>query len=251
MLSEDARCDVLTRAAIGKTVAVGGRQLPPMLDAQLQINSVNQAGPGARLEAAAFAAQCPTHLRRLPRSMDDQKLLLDFGTGWGRIARCFLRDFRDDDMIGVDVDAAPSAVCRAGVPGSMFYLCQPMPPLLHRDSPIDLAWFAKPFGMAAVTTRGRWFLDYAAGITTTDPYWQVLSRVFPDFAPAKACYCRGDFVYSNAHGVHGPGARAGGLYGEMSIPQVFARTVLGQSLPLAKFYQGDNHPILFFKKCVE
>ena len=102
--------------------------------------------------------------------------------------------------------------------------------------------------MAALTTRGRWFFDYAAGMTGTDPYARSLAAMFRSFADAKASYERGEFVHSNAHGVTGGGAREGDFYGETFIPERYARDVLGKLMPLLEFHQGDNHPILFFQK---
>lgn len=269
-LSDDAWHDLLRRSASGETVAIEGRRLPPMPDAQLQINTVGQSGPGAMEEAWTFAAQCLARFRASPRFADRGKVLVDFGTGWARIARCFLRDFRAEDMVGVDVDPDFLTVCRTTFPGPRFLRCEPMPPLLLRDGSVDfivgysvfshlseatcLAWIAefarvlKPGGMVAVTTRGRWFFDYAAGLTSADPYSRALSTMFPDFGAAKALYDQGGFVHSNAYGVSGSGAREGGFYGETFIPEAYARDRLAQSLRLVEFHQGDNHPILFFQK---
>jgi SAM-dependent methyltransferase len=43
---------------------------------------------------------------------------LDFGCGWGEVGRFFLRDFRADDMVGMDLDPERVAFCRNGdLPG--------------------------------------------------------------------------------------------------------------------------------------
>jgi hypothetical protein len=101
--------------------------------------------------------------------------------------------------------------------------------------------------MAALTTRGRWFYNYARSLAGTDPYSRALSQMFPDIADAKARYDRGEFVHSNVCGVAGGGARTGVFYGETFIPERFARGVLGTILRLTEFHQADGHPILFFE----
>ena len=248
-----------------------GVALPRMPDATLQVNTVGQAGAGAIEEAWAFAAQCLARFRASPRFADDGKLLLDFGTGWARIARCFLRDVRAENIIAADVDPDLISVCRSIFPGPRFLRCSPMPPLPLRDGSVDFvvgysvfshlseaacrAWLGefarvlKPGGMAALTTRGRWFFDYAAGLTGSDTYAQALARMFPDFDDARARYDRGEFVHSNVAGVTGGGVLDGGFYGETFISERCARLSLSETLPFAEFHQeAGSHPILFFEK---
>jgi SAM-dependent methyltransferase len=222
------------------------------------------------LEAWDFAALCLTRFTKSSRFGDPRKVLLDFGTGWGRIARCFLRDIPAEHIVGVDVEPDLVKICRATFPGPRFLGCNPLPPLSFRDESVDFivgysvfshlseaacrAWIAefarilKPGGMAALTTRGRWFFDYAAALTGTDPYSRALSKMFPDFADARARYDRGEFVHSNVDGVTGGGALDGGFYGETFIPEKYARETLGAAMPLGEFYQGQSHPIMFFEK---
>ena len=270
-ITDAAWVDLLRRAATGERVDIDGRVLPPMPDTTLQVNTVGQAGPGAMEEAWVFAAQCLQRFRATPLFQADDKLLLDFGTGWARIARCFLRDIRAENIIGTDVDASLIGVCRSTFPGPRFLRCSPMPPLMLRDDSVDFivgysvfshlseaacrAWLAefarilKPGGMVAMTTRGRWFFDYAAALTGTDSYSKALSTMFPDFAEARARYDRGELVHSNVPGVTGGGVLDGGFYGETFIPEQFARTSLTDALQFTEFFQqGNNHPILFFKK---
>jgi SAM-dependent methyltransferase len=269
-LSDTAWLELLRRAASGDRADVDGRLLPPAPDTQLQINTVGQAGAGAMDEAWAFAAECLMRFRTSMLFKDDRKVLLDFGTGWARIARCFLRDVQAEDIVGVDVSPDLIAVCQANFPGPRFMCCDPMPPLALQDASVDFvvgysvfshlseaacrAWtgeFArvlKPGGMAALTTRGRWFFDYAASIAGADPYSRALSGMFPDFADAKARYDRGEFVHSNMAGVTGGGVLDGSFYGESFIPARFAQATLGGILPLREFHSGDGHPIMFFEK---
>jgi SAM-dependent methyltransferase len=288
----NAWLDLLRRAASGERVEVDGRLLPPPPDAQLQINTVGNSGPGAMDEAWAFATECLARFRASPLFKDEHKTLLDFGTGWARIARCFLRDVRAENIIGVDVSPELVAVCQANFPGPRFLCCDPMPPLPLGDASVDFvvgysvfshlseaacrAWMAefarvlKPGGMVALTTRGRWFFDYAASLTDPSDYVQSLSKMFPDFSEAKARYDRGEFVHSNMAGVTGGGVLDGSFYGETFIPERFARETLGIVLRLREFHGlgarvswrsklrgifgarechvDKEHPIMFFEK---
>lgn len=269
-LSDTAWLDLLRRAAAGERVAVAGRSLPAAPDVQLQINTVGQSGAGAMDEAWAFAAACLARFRASPLFKNANKTLLDFGTGWARIARCFLRDVRAENIIGVDVSPDLVAICQATFHGPRFLCCDPMPPLGLPDASVDFvvgysvfshlseaacrAWIAefarllKPVGMVALTTRGRWFFDYAASLTETNPYSHALSHMFPDFAEAKARYDRGELVHSNVAGVTGGGVLDGSFYGETFIPERFAQETLGAILRLREFHGDGGHPIMFFEK---
>lgn len=264
--------ELLCRAAEQPHVHHAGGVLPAMPEASVQMRTVGQAGAGAMREAWAFAAQCLGRFRTSPLFAAEGKVLLDFGTGWGRIARCFLRDFRAENIVGVDVDPDLIAICRSTFLGPRFLTCRPSPPLDLPDASVDFvvgysvfshlseaasqAWvreFArilKPGGMAALTTRGRWFFDYASSLkhTATDGYALALSRMFPDFEAAKLHYDRGEFVHSNAHGVTGGGILDSSFYGESFIPERYARDVLGKHLPLDSFLQESGHPVLVFAR---
>ncbi len=269
-LTDDLWLALLRRAAEGQREDFNGTPFPPMPDAEIQRNTVGQAGAGAINEAWAFTAECLARFRQTQRFSAERRTLLDFGTGWARIARCFLRDFNATEIIGADIDPDLIAICRQTFPGPSFFVCEPMPPLAITDESMDfitgysvfshlseaacLAWISefarilKPGGMAALTTRGRWFFDYAASLGGEN-YSHALSRMFPDFGAAKARYDRGEFVHSNADGVTGGGVRESSFYGETFIPEQYALDVLGSAeMPLVEFFSDNGHPIMFFRK---
>ena len=271
MLADSDWLDLLRGSASGQRVQLDGRPLPVFPDRDLQLRTVGQAGPDTIEEAWSFAAQCLSRFGASSRFQEDRKVLLDFGTGWGRIARCFLRDVRAEDIFGIDFDRELIAVCRNTFPGPRFLRCNPMPPLVLRENSVDfvvgysvfshlseaacLAWSAefarvlKPGGMAALGTRGRWFFDYARSVSGQDSYSQSLRTMFPDFEAAKTRYDRGELVHSNAPGLSGGGALDADFYGETFIPEGFASKELGKTLKFTD-YAEEKHPILFFKKSV-
>ena len=184
----------------------------------------------------------------------------------------FLRDIRAENIIGVDVDPDLVGICRSTFPSARFLQCGVLPPLDLPDRTVDFivgysvfshlseaacrAWVAefarllKPGGMAALTTRGRWFFDYARSLSeASDPYSVALAHMFPDFEEAKARYDRGEFVHSNACGVTGGGALSADFYGETFIPEHYARETYGSILRLFEFHADVGHPIIFLEKC--
>ena len=59
------------------------------------------------------------------------------GTGWGRIARCFLRDVKAENVVGVDVNPDLLSVCRETFPGPRFLKSDPLPPLQLASQSVD------------------------------------------------------------------------------------------------------------------
>src|SRR5690349_24527646 len=127
-LPDAAWRELLLRAAAGERVQLDGRFLPAMPDPAIQLRTIGQAGPAGMDEAWTFSSECISRFRSSPCFGEERKMLMDFGTGWGRVARCFLRDIAAEDVVGVDVDADLIAICRDTFRGSSFYHCTPMPP---------------------------------------------------------------------------------------------------------------------------
>jgi SAM-dependent methyltransferase len=269
-LTDDAWHSLLRQSAEMPGLFIGEDAMPGFPSAQVQTNTVGQAGAGALDEAWVFAEACLRHFRRSPSFAAPNKLLMDFGTGWARIARCFLRDFRARHILGVDVDPALLTLSRTLFPGATFAQVTPMPPFRMANERIDFitgysvfshlsevacrAWmeeFARvlrPGGMVALTTRGRWFFDYAASLAGQPGYGGALGRMFPDFDAAKAGYDAGQFVHSNAPGVAGGGALDGSFYGESFIPEAYARGAYADLLDPVEFMEVGGHPIMIFAK---
>jgi len=268
-MSDEEWFNVLCLSARQPMRGVDGAPLPTFPPDALQIATVGAAGEEALREAWTFAADCITRFRASPRWHSANKTLLDFGVGWGRIARCFLRDFQPPNIVGIDIDDNLLSVCRETFGATQFLLCHPFPPSDLKDQSIDfvvgysvfshlseaacLAWieeFARllrPGGMIALTTRGRWFFDKAKRLKVfgQDPHSRMLANMFDDFAKAKARYDRGEFVHAN---IGGGGVRGADFYGETFIPGPYARTAYSAHFAFLEFFEGHGHPIMFFKK---
>jgi ubiquinone/menaquinone biosynthesis C-methylase UbiE len=230
------------------------RPLPPP---ELQLRTVGRAGETAFDEPRVFASDCLerfTHSRLWQRP---DKTLLDFGTGWGRIARCFVPPFAAEHVVGADPNGDFLAYFRTAFPESRAILSNKEPPLplparsldfvvgysvfSHLDEALCRAWMnefgrlLRSDGMVALTTRPRRFFDYAAALTGPDPYHQHLARTFADCAAAKAAYDRGEFVHF------------GYDYGESLIPERYARNAYAAFFRFAGFLdEGRDQPIMFF-----
>ena len=141
----------------------------------------------------------------LGRPIDPERVVLDFGCGWGRMTRFFLKDVRPENLHGADVSPSLVALCRESIPSCPFWLIDPMPPstfdrdtfdviyaysvFSHLSERAHLRWIGefarilKPGGVLLVTTRGRDFIALChslRGRTGGDPYRELLASAFPD-----------------------------------------------------------------------
>jgi SAM-dependent methyltransferase len=167
--------------------------------------------------------------RRFKRLYEDQAgplgrsaRVLDFGCGWGRITRFFLKDVEPENLVGIDIDEGAIAACRETNRWSRFEICPVFPPTRFEDGSFDfvyaysvfshlseeahLEWLnefrrlLKPDGVLIATTLGRNFIEKSAGWATDSgenvTLWQ--KRAAGCFAPADHwldTYDRGAFCY--------------------------------------------------------
>ncbi len=252
---------------------ISGVSLPGFPEEKLQIGTTGQAGRDTLCEAFIFYEDCIGKFRQSGNFSKVDKALVDFGVGWGRILRFFLRDFSPDNMIGVDINPELLYVCRSTFDFGTFLKSEAMPPVSLQDGSVDfvvgysvfshlsedacLAWIKefnrilRPGGMLALTTRGRWFLDFCENLKTTDGYPNALSQMFDDFDDARARYDNGEFVHSNASGITGNGSLDGSFYGETFIPEAYAKEKYAPWFEVLDFdfTRGrSSHPVMFFVK---
>jgi len=223
-----------------------GDPLPRFPDAVLQANTTGLSGEAAVRQAAAFHDDVVATMATAGAPLRPGQQVLDFGCGWGRISRMFLRDVTAGDIHGIDVDPDFVALCRELFASDNFTTCPPMPDGSLRAGSFDLvvaysvfshlsqaaatAWLQefhrvlKPGGFVGFTTRHESFfgyLDWARTAPGVDGYTRALGELFDDTAVPRAALHRGEFVHATAGGVSGGGVRNESFYGESWIPQAW------------------------------
>ncbi|MGH8560270.1 MAG: methyltransferase domain-containing protein [Methylococcales bacterium] len=252
-----------------------GVELPGFPSDELQINTTGQAGVNTLREAFIFYQDCVENFERLGAPILPQHTLLDFGVGWGRIARFFLREMPLKNIYGIDVMEDFAKICRQTFRNDNFQVTLPFPPTQipdqifnfivgysvfpHLSEDACASWMREfsrilwPGGIVALTTRGRPFFDYCESLKGKGftGYLDALSKMFDDFSNARMRYDKGEFVHSNREGVNGGGAMTAEFYGETFIPAVYARSAYADQFLLEKFLFDpvrQTHPIMFFRK---
>jgi SAM-dependent methyltransferase len=160
-----------------------GLTYPGFPEGEVQRQFVGSEGRDALGEAYRFYDFAAVHGLAQPRPPG---AYLDFGCGWGRIGRFFLRDFPAERIAGVDVDPDMIAFCReAGMPGAYHVienggglpfadgsvaLATAYSVFTHLAPPLFQAWMAEllrvlaPGGRLIITVEPPRFLDFIEGL---------------------------------------------------------------------------------------
>ncbi len=275
MLDQDEFFKKICDSYLSPPTFVDGKELPGFPSETVQANTTGQAGVDTLKEAFTFYQDCTNVFIQLGNPLASQHNLLDFGVGWGRISRFFLRDLPLEHIYGIDVMNEFVQICKQTFNSDNFAVCNPFPPTDISDGHIDyivgysvfshlsekacVSWMKEfhrilaPNGIVALTTRGRHFFDFCEGLKAEEHtgYLGALSRMFPDFSEARVRYDNGQFVHANSDGVNGGGAMTSEFYGETFIPETYASVAYSEWFTLERFLfdpSRQTHPIMFFRK---
>jgi ubiquinone/menaquinone biosynthesis C-methylase UbiE len=259
----------------GKGLELSGVPLPGFPENEVQINTTGQSGREAMCEAFIFYEDCLKVFSNSIAFERDNKTLLDFGVGWGRVLRFFMREFLPENMYGVDINKELLRLCKETFKWGTFIESNAFPPLELSDQSIDfiagysvfshlsedacLKWIKefsrilRPGGVVALTTRGRWFLEYCESLKNknVNGYAKALSNLFDDFNQAKKKYDNGKFLHSNIHEVSGGGPLNSSFYGETFMSEKYAKKTYSKFFKVLDFVfkQGRSiHPIMVLIK---
>lgn len=220
--------------------------MPGFPNETLQRGMVGNAGEIAINEAFLFWQEVKKYWALSGSKPLGEASVLDFGTGWGRYLRFFLKDTPPAQLLGLDVDPSFVAVAEELLPGVPFRVVQPLPPTDLADGSFDLvcaysvfshlaesahqAWISefarilRPGGMVIVTTQRRDFLDYCDYLRqqeTLETVWhENLARSFVDTDAARKAYDEGEFLYSPTGG---GAVRDASFYGEAIVSPAYVR----------------------------
>lgn len=187
---------------------------------------------------------------------------LDFGCGWGRIGRFFLRDFERGDIAGVDIDPGMVEFCReASAPGSFHQIFngEPLPfddgafkvvtaysVFTHLPEPLFRAWMDEllrvtaPGGLIVFTVEPRRFLDFVAAIDPDKPesgWHAALHSHLGDAGRRQAQLASQGFTYLPTGG--GP-YRPADVYGDMVVQPDFIRQVIARKGTLVRYVDDSR-----------
>jgi 2-polyprenyl-3-methyl-5-hydroxy-6-metoxy-1,4-benzoquinol methylase len=188
--------------------------LPAFPAEEIQKLTNNQSGVVAISGATALSDLVDDEVRARLGEPTDQLRLLDYGAGWGRITRLFLRTFHPGNISAVDVDATLVDAGTQTMPGLDFRLIGSGVPLpydtdtfdvvvansvfshlseeLHRSTLVELARVTKPSGLMFLTTLNPSHYDAWLRQEGTRTW---ITKILGDEASVRAGLTEGGFVY--------------------------------------------------------
>lgn len=238
--------------------------MPSFPPEAVQSRTHGNANEVAVQDAFRFYREIKRYADACQRPLEPSRTLLDFGTGWGRVVRLFMKDLRGSDLYGCDPDSGRIVAARQHNPYVNFIQSRLSPPLPLRYQAFDyitsysvfshlnefaskewiseLARMLKPRGMMCVTTQGSAFLDWceqlvarvAAGETLTSPWQEALVAHFPDVEATRRRFIAGEYVFEGE-----PNAQ----YGDAVIPEEYVRSNWCDAFDLVDFVDDrDRSP---------
>jgi SAM-dependent methyltransferase len=251
------------------------RILPSLPSESFQYFVAGRTGDDTLLTAfpvyVQFRGLIETHYRPLANC----EAILDFGCGWGRITRFFIKDLAPARLWGIDMWEAGVEHAKQTNPWSNFMTVNKMPPTSFDDDTFDVVfaysvfshisedlharWLGefsrilKPGGLMIATTWGRNYIEYLESIRRGDvasPSWiehhhRKVKERFPGLEACVAEYDRGDFCHVDS-GIEGYED-----YGETMISKRYVLSHWGGAFTVVDYIDDrarDPQNIILVKK---
>jgi SAM-dependent methyltransferase len=258
-----------------QTPVIDGIQMPGFPPDEIQKNFVGSSGESNLKEAFKFYSEVKSYATKLGRSLTPESQILDFGCGWGRLIRFFLKDVVSENICGIDVDPEMVDICRQTVRYGNYSTVKPQPPAGFADNTFDIIYaysvfshlseavhiqwveefskILKPGGILIATTQARNFIEFCRSLRgqTNDFGWhKALANSFTDTEAALADYDSGKFLYSPTGG---GSVRDASFYGEAIISPAYVKREWSKYLTFCDFVDDPakcNQAVIVMQKPV-
>lgn len=137
-LSDQEWLDLINRSF--ENSIVDGLQLPGFPSENFQINSVGMSGIQTLRAGFTFYSAIKQHAFQAGLAVKYDTRVLDFGCGWGRMLRFFLKDVLPENLYGIDVDPTMIKICQETFPYGNFQICGSAPPLEFDSNSFDIIY---------------------------------------------------------------------------------------------------------------
>jgi len=258
IMADNQWFETICKSYLNPPVFFNNLELPGFPPDELQARTTGQSGIATLKEAFIFYDDCINNFKGFNVPIQSTHKLLDFGVGWGRITRFFLKNLPITNIYGIDVMEGFVKICKETFRSDNFIVTAPFPPTPLLDAQFNFIigysvfshlsekacskWMDEfqrilvPGGIVAVTTRGRHFFAYCESLKNK-------KNSLSDYQKS--------LIHSNIDGVGGGGAMNSSFYGESFIPKEYAQSAYSDKFTLEKFLfdsKRQSHPIMFFRK---
>lgn len=257
------------------TGLVDATVIPGLAPASIQRLWTGNTGDAVMREAFAFYLLIRDAAARYSKPIDSQTKVWDFGVGWGRIIRFFMREINEENLVGTDCYPEALDICRATMPRFKIEENGIFPPtkfeagcfdivylfsvFSHLSEEAHLKWvkeFArclKPGGLLVATTRSRNHILFLGEqrrkrLGAQGMYQSTVAvEAFPDVEKTLKAYDNGEFCYAPTGG---GGPLDASFYGEACIPEAYARKHWNEWFDVREMRVADKRCIQNIFFCV-
>lgn len=134
--------------------------LPGMPDENTQRGFIGNAGDVALSEAYAVYLLIKQAMEKYGRALDRDSKVLDFGCGWGRFTRFFMREVSPRNIYGVDPLQEAIDLCKKTNPLCQFQRIEVVPPIPFPDGTFDLIYLYSVFSHLSEEVHDRWLTEF-------------------------------------------------------------------------------------------
>jgi ubiquinone/menaquinone biosynthesis C-methylase UbiE len=222
--------------------------MPNMPEEHVQLQFTGVSGYRTLEEAFSFYQYIKMSASGKDSAINQETKILDYGCGWGRIIRFFLKETPPSNLYGIDCDEEVINVCKTSNLKCNFQVNNIFPPTEFADNFFDVIYsfsvfshlsedahkrwlqefnrILKPGGILVATTRDRDFIILCAKVRemeeTEVPFFaKGLTNAFVNTTECLNDYDNGKYLYEP---VGGGGIRDGSFYGETCIPPKYVLT---------------------------
>jgi SAM-dependent methyltransferase len=219
--------------------------LPGMPDEYTQEMYTGAKGDATLAEAFFYYKIVKEQYQKYNGDISHVRNMLDFGCGWGRTIRFFLKDVISSKIFGCDPVPEMIKLCKDYNKWCNFESINITPPSLFQDSNFDLIYsysvlthvseeshlmiideifrLLRPGGIYITTTRSRKFIEYCPKIKersdfdTMNPGPKSSAFAFPDTQQSLFIFDEGSFCHHSFNDKNWP------HWGESAIPKKYVR----------------------------
>jgi ubiquinone/menaquinone biosynthesis C-methylase UbiE len=242
-----------------ETPMVDGFRFPSFPSQELQTKFVGSADEQSLREASVFYQLVKQSSEKYDAPLTRTSRVLDFGCGWGRYLRFFMKDVDEANLYGCDTNDKILDVCReTGVPGTLSRI-EPLGNLPYPDDHFDmimaysvfthlpervhlhwlreLARVARRGSMFCLTLEPRRFIDYIEDIAadTTSDWARMLAKFKPRVDDFRRQFDAGELVFMPTNeGIEH-------MYGDAVVPLSFVERAWSPLFEIKEYIDDPNH----------
>jgi len=156
-ITDSEWCEAIIKSVGDEGISIGGIELPRFPEERLQNLTIQSGASEVMLRGAStLYSHVKNACQDLGRPLNTDTTILDFGCGWGRIARFFLKEIDVDNIHGVEVLEELAEACKASFKTENFHTIKQTGLLPFESNLFDVVFANSVFSHLNVDLNIHW-----------------------------------------------------------------------------------------------